>query len=78
MAYNKDNFTERELGEIKKSDKSYIRVAHITDNETGEEFVDLRQGIIKNDEKVLTSKGIRISKDEVPNLVKQLEDFINS
>lgn len=78
MAYNKENFTERELGEIKKSDKSFIRVAHITDNETGEEFVDLRQGFIKNDEKVLTGKGVRFSKDEVPNLAKQLEEFVNS
>ena len=78
MAYNKENFTERELGEIKKGDKSFIRVAHITDNETGDEFVDIRQGIIKNDEKTLTGKGVRISKDNVPELVAALEEFVNS
>lgn len=78
MAYNSENFTERELGEIKKSDKSFIRVAHITDNETHEEFVDIRQGFIKNDEKALTGKGVRISKDNVPELVAALEEFVNS
>lgn len=78
MAYNKDNFTERKLGEIKKGDKSFIRVAHITDNESREEFVDIRQGYIKNDCRVITGKGVRISKDNVPELVAALTEFVNS
>lgn len=78
MAYNSENFTERELGEIKKSDNSFIRVARITDNETHEEFIDIRQGFIKNNEKTLTGKGVRISKYNVPELVAALEEFVNS
>lgn len=78
MAYNAENFTERKLSEIKKGDKSFIRVAHITDNESHEEFVDIRQGYIKNDCKVITRKGIRISKDNVSELVAVLEDFLHN
>ena len=78
MAYEKDNYTEKVLGEIKKNDKTFIRVAHITNKETHEEFADIRQGFIKNDEKTLTYKGVRIAKNDVPELVRQLEEFINN
>lgn len=79
MAYKAENFTEKELGEIKKSEKSYVRVARITDNTNGNEFVDIRQGFVNDDgEKILTNKGVRIEASEVAGLVQTLQDFINS
>ena len=78
MAYETEKYTEKELGVIKKSDKSFIRVARITENETGEDFVDIRQGFVKNGENVLSHKGVRISADNVPELVAALEEFTNS
>lgn len=79
MAYKAENFTEKVLGEIKKSEKSYIRVARITDNTNGNEFVDIRQGFVNDDgEKILTNKGVRIEASEVAGLIHTLQDFINS
>lgn len=78
MAYEKEKYTEKELGVIKKNDKSFVRVAKITDNESGEEFVDIRQGFVKNGENVLSHKGVRISAENVGELVAALEAFTNS
>ena len=78
MAYEKEKYTEKELGVIKKNDKSFVRVAKITDNESGEEFVDIRQGFTKNEENVLSHKGVRISAESVSELVAALEEFANS
>lgn len=74
--YDKNNCIETQLGISYKDNKSFVRVAHVMDNITGKQFIDIRSGCVKNGHNVVKANGIQLELNQVSEVANILANYI--